>query len=233
MTKKKASWLVTAMAASMILFGLWFSGTQAATFLKGYTLYKADSVSAEDFAPKLQTTDATIYLPEKEETVEEITEVVEDENIEESPEAATTQTAANYPSNPKIGDLMGELVIPKLGASLPIIHGTDEDELEKGVGHYASSVLPGQSDNSVLSGHRDTVFRELGKVGKGDEFIVHTADGTFTYRVRQVRIVDEDDRTVIVPKPKATLTVSTCYPFDFAGYAPDRYILIADLVSSS
>lgn len=231
MTKKKTSWLVTATAAGMILFGLWFSGTQAATFLKGYMLYKADSVSAEDFAPKLQTTDASIDLPENESTVDPGT--VKDDIIADIPETAVAKASGNYPNNPKIGDLMGELVIPKLGATLPIIHGTDEDELEKGVGHYANSVMPGQSDNSVLSGHRDTVFRELGKVGKGDEFIVHTADGTFTYRVRQVRIVDEDDRTVIVPKPKATLTVSTCYPFDFVGYAPDRYILIADLVSSS
>lgn len=233
MTKKKTSWLVTATAAGMILFGLWFSGTQAATFLKGYMLYKADSVSAEDFVPKLQTSDARIYLPENESQVDPGTVTVEDDTSAARPETAIPQVRGDYPKNPKIGDLMGELVIPKLGATLPIIHGTDEDELEKGVGHYANSVMPGQSDNSVLSGHRDTVFRELGKVGKGDEFIVHTADGTFTYRVRQVRIVDEDDRTVIVPKPKATLTVSTCYPFDFVGYAPDRYILIADLVSSS
>ncbi|EMF47550.1 hypothetical protein B481_1146 [Planococcus halocryophilus Or1] len=137
-----------------------------------------------------------------------------------------------YPQKPEVGELMGELLIPKLEASLPIIHGTDEDELEKGVGHFAQSVLPGENDNSVLSGHRDTVFRELGKVGKGDLLTVKTYSGTFTYKVRQVRIVDQDDRTVIVPKPKATLTVSTCYPFDYIGYAPERYILVADLVSS-
>ena len=233
MNKKRISWLMTIAAAGMIVFGLWFSGTQAATFAKGYLLYKADSVSAEDFAPKLQTTNAKVSLPDAE-TVESPELSIEEPEIIEEP-AETTQLPKDirYPSDPQIGDLMGELIIPKLGASLPIIHGTDEDELEKGVGHYAGSVLPGEDDNSVLSGHRDTVFRELGKVGKGDEFIVHTADGTFTYRVRQVRIVDEDDRTVIVPKPRATLTVSTCYPFDFVGYAPERYILVADLVSSS
>lgn len=230
MNKKRISWLMTIAAAGMIVFGLWFSGTQAATFAKGYLLYKADSVSAEDFAPKLQTTNAEVSLPEAE-TVESVQPPVEEKEVTE--EIAQLPKDIRYPSDPQIGDLMGELIIPKLGASLPIIHGTDEDELEQGVGHYADSVLPGQSDNSVLSGHRDTVFRELGKVGKGDEFIVHTADGTFTYRVRQVRIVDEDDRTVIVPKPRATLTVSTCYPFDFVGYAPERYILVADLISSS
>ncbi|AMX83375.1 sortase [Geobacillus subterraneus] len=136
-----------------------------------------------------------------------------------------------YPDRPKTGEQIGELIIPKLNASLPIYHGTDEDELEKGVGHYAGSVLPGEADNCVLAGHRDTVFRRLGEVGQGDILIVRTSAGTFTYNVRKVRIVDADDRTVIVPKPKATLTVSTCYPFRYIGSAPQRYVLIANLVN--
>ncbi|USK36085.1 sortase [Bacillus sp. F19] len=121
-----------------------------------------------------------------------------------------------YPSRPEPGEEMGELYIPKLKAVLPIFHGTDENELEKGVGHFAESVLPGENDNSVLSGHRDTVFKRLGEVGEGE----------FIFKVQKVRIVDEDDRTVIVPKPRATLTVSTCYPFEFIGSAPERYVLV-------
>ncbi|KON88658.1 sortase [Sporosarcina globispora] len=135
-----------------------------------------------------------------------------------------------YTVRPKIGEEMGVLSIPKISAQLPIFHGTDEDELEKGVGHYAGSVLPGEEDNSVLSGHRDTVFRKLGEVEIGDLLVVNTSAGEFTYKVRKVRIVDADDRTVIVPKPRATLTVTTCYPFNFIGDAPQRYILIGDLV---
>ena len=142
------------------------------------------------------------------------------------------QMSPLYPTRPNTGDMIGDLYIPKLDSSLPIYHGTDEDELEKGVGHYAQSVLPGERDNSVLSGHRDTVFRRLGEVGKGDKLIVHTTAGTFTYKIRKVRIVDAEDRTVIVPKPKATLTVSTCYPFSFIGSAPQRYVLIADMIDS-
>ncbi|MDN4524835.1 class D sortase [Fictibacillus fluitans] len=137
-----------------------------------------------------------------------------------------------YSKRPEIGEKMGTLYIPKLGARLPIYHGTNEDELAKGVGHYKGSVLPGEKDNSVLSGHRDTVFRSLGKVGKGDTMEVTTSAGTFTYKVRKVRIVDKDDRTIIVPKPRAILTVSTCYPFDYIGAAPKRYILEAFLISS-
>ncbi|WP_059283543.1 sortase [Bacillus coahuilensis] len=42
------------------------------------------------------------------------------------------------------GDIIGILVIPKLNRELPIIEGTDEEELEKGVGHYSSTKLPNQ-----------------------------------------------------------------------------------------
>ncbi|WP_203553121.1 class D sortase [Bacillus sp. B15-48] len=159
--------------------------------------------------------------------------------VEEEPEETDTTLEKHrplsdevlYPIRPEIGEEIGELYIPKLDAHLPIFHGTDEDELEKGVGHFAGSVLPGERDNSVLSGHRDTVFRKLGEVGEGDLLIVRTSAGEFTYKVYQVRIVDADDRSVIVPKPRATLTVTTCYPFNFIGDAPDRYILVANLVN--
>ncbi len=113
---------------------------------------------------------------------------------------------------------------------MPIYHGTTEDELEKGVGHFAGSVLSEETDNSVLSGHRDTVFRRLGEVGVNDVLAVTTSAGKFTYRVRKTRIVDADDRTVIVPKPRAILTVSTCYPFNFIGSAPERFVLEAYLI---
>jgi sortase A len=140
---------------------------------------------------------------------------------------------AIYDVRPETGEEVGELYIPKLDATLTIYEGTNEDELDKGVGHYADSVLPGENDNSVLSGHRDTVFRKLGEVGEGDSLIVTTSAGEFEYKVDKVRIVDKDDRTVIVPKPRATLTVSTCYPFTYIGPAPQRYILVAYLTSAT
>jgi sortase A len=137
-----------------------------------------------------------------------------------------------YPIRPEKGDTIGSLTIPALNQVLPIIHGADEDELKKGVGHFAQSVLPGEANNSVLSGHRDTVFRQLGKLQKGDQLITKTTAGTFTYVINLTRIVHKDDKTVIVPTDHAVLTVTTCYPFYYVGDAPDRYIITADLVKS-
>lgn len=137
-----------------------------------------------------------------------------------------------YPLYPVEGDNIGSLSIPVLKQKLPIIQGTSADELKKGVGHFTQSVLPGEEDNCVLSGHRDTVFAEIGKLKIGDQLIVQTSAGIYTYEIKRIRIVDEDDKTVIVPADHAVLTLTTCYPFHFIGNAPDRYILIADLVIS-
>lgn len=129
------------------------------------------------------------------------------------------------------GKVVGTLTIPKLSLVLPIYEGTTETELKKGVGHEPNSAMPGETGNVVLSGHRDTVFRKLGKVGIGDELVVKTAAGRFRYVVKKVRIVSENDRTVLVDKPRPTLTVTTCYPFAFIGDAKQRYVLVAYLTS--
>lgn len=137
-----------------------------------------------------------------------------------------------YKANPVEGDNLGSLTMPTLKQKLPIIQGTGDKELKKGVGHFIQSVLPGEEDNCVISGHRDTVFSQIGKLKIGDPVIVETALGIFTYEVSGTRIVKEDDRTVIVPTDSAVLTMTTCYPFNFIGSAPDRYIVTASLVKN-
>jgi sortase A len=131
---------------------------------------------------------------------------------------------------PQVGDVIGTLSIPKIKKTINIIEGTGTKELKLGVGHYVGSVLPGVSDNSVLAGHRDSVFRNLGQLKIGDLMTVRTTYGTFVYEVHKIRIVNANDRTVIVPTQDAVLTLSTCYPFRFIGNAPKRYVVQAGLV---
>lgn len=138
----------------------------------------------------------------------------------------------SYPIYPAKGDNIGSLSIPALNRKLPIIQGTGSKELKKGVGHFTESVLPGEEDNCVLSGHRDTGFRGIGKLKPGDELIVQTSAGTFTYEVSGTKIVNEDDKTVIVPMDHAVLTLTTCYPFNVIGSAADRYIVSATLAKN-
>lgn len=135
-----------------------------------------------------------------------------------------------YPQRPEIGDNMGQIDIPNVNVSLPIIHGTDDEQLKKGVGHYPGSVLPGEPDHSILSGHRDTVFRELEDISLKDTIIISTSAGTFTFEVIDKYIVDAEDTTVIKPTSEATLSLTTCYPFDYIGDAPERFVVHSTLI---
>jgi sortase A len=129
----------------------------------------------------------------------------------------------------KRGDYLGVMAIPRLNRAVRIYEGTERAQLKKGAGHYEKSVLPGIVDNSVIAGHRDTVFSQFGLLQRGDKIIVTTRYGKFTYIIEKFRIVDGNDRTVIVPTKRAILTLSTCYPFQYVGSAPQRFIVTAVL----
>jgi sortase A len=125
------------------------------------------------------------------------------------------------------GGAAGTLEIPKLGKTLPIVEGTDPDDLDKGVGHLKSSVWPGQDEQILLSGHRDTVFRDFDQIEIGDEFVVNMPYGEYTYEIKETEIVPEDDTSVIGEMGEEVLVVTTCYPFHFVGAAPDRFVAYA------
>jgi len=146
---------------------------------------------------------------------------------------STARTVASLAAlaHPKVGNKVGVLSIPALGQKLPIVEGTTASQLKRGVGHFHGSTMPGGEDNCILSGHRDTVFTKLGKLKKGNRLVVTTAAGTFTYKITQIRIVSASDKTVVVHKDHAALTVTTCYPFHYIGSAPKRYVLVARLVA--
>ncbi|WP_047984491.1 class D sortase [Ornithinibacillus californiensis] len=146
-----------------------------------------------------------------------------------------TNTKARFPNDfsPDTGETVGILHIPKLEADLPIVEGTDPDELAKGVGHYKGTAYPLQKDQIVLSGHRETVFRRMGELELGDILTVRLSYGEFTYEIIDTYIVSADDRTVIkTTSPNEVLTLTTCYPFNFIGDAPDRYIITATPVTN-
>lgn len=135
------------------------------------------------------------------------------------------------PEPPKEGEQIGTLTIPKLERTVPIFEGGSEDVLKKGVGHISSTPIPGEESNSVVAGHRDTFFRHLDRLDVGDKLIVGRSTISFIYKIRRIRIVEKDDKTVIVPKPRTTLTLTTCYPFSYIGPAPQRYIIEAELIT--
>jgi sortase A len=58
-----------------------------------------------------------------------------------------------------------------------------------------------------------------------------TADRVYHYKISKTLIVTPDDVYVLDPAEQPMLTLVTCYPFDFIGHAPRRFIVQATLVS--
>jgi sortase A len=150
------------------------------------------------------------------------------------PEGMISTPAEPASANPAYagGEVIGEIYFPKLDKRVAILEGTGRAELKKGAGHDEGSAAIGASGNSVLAGHRDTVFRGLGKLEKQDLIELETADGKFIYEVTGSTIVDGEARGAIKPGDEPVLTLITCYPFSYVGSAPDRYLLSARLIAS-
>lgn len=148
------------------------------------------------------------------------------------PDLAPAEPVILYPLQPQLGDKIGTITLPSINLSWPVYEGTTEDQLALGVGHFQQSVLPGIRDNSVLSGHRTTVFGELGDLDEGEMIIVGTSAGVFTYQIREFRVVPATSLDVIVHTDTAVLTLTTCYPFDSLVKTTKRFIVVADLVDA-
>ena len=125
------------------------------------------------------------------------------------------------------GALLGRVEIPKLHLSAVVFQGTDSSVLDDGVGHLDGSALPGQNGNVVLAAHRDSYFRGLRNIKRGDVITVTTPTGVRNYFVDTTEIVSPTDISVAYPTREPTLTLITCYPFYYVGHAPKRFIVRA------
>jgi sortase A len=84
-----------------------------------------------------------------------------------------------------------------------------------------------------LAGHRDTFFRPLRRIRTGDQIDLATRYGTFRYRVTRLTVVNPDEVWVLEPSAAAALTLITCYPFDFIGPAPRRFVVHAERITNA
>jgi len=127
---------------------------------------------------------------------------------------------------------MAVIKIDRLNIEGPIFNGTDKTTLDRGIGLVDGTAMPGETGNMALSAHRDSFFRPLKDVVVGDRIELLTQKGVQEFEVSEITIVDSQDISVLDPTDTAVLTLITCYPFYYVGYAPDRFIVRAIPVES-
>jgi sortase A len=132
------------------------------------------------------------------------------------------------------GGVIGEIQVPRLQLKAIVVQGDTHTILRRAVGHVPETALPGTLGNVVLAGHRDTFFRPLRNIRLGDAITLKTSDGAFQYLVESTEVVPATDLEVLNATAGRTLTLITCFPFDYIGPAPNRYVVRArELVSPS
>jgi LPXTG-site transpeptidase (sortase) family protein len=142
--------------------------------------------------------------------------------------------SANVPGVPKINadDLLTRVVIPKIDLDSIVVEGVSRKMLSEGPGHIKGTAAPGEPGNAVISAHRDTFFRHIYELNKGDEILVKRGGKIFHYQVTGKKIVMPDDVAVLKQTTDPQLTLITCYPTYYIGPAPKRLVVFSKLVQS-
>jgi sortase A len=125
---------------------------------------------------------------------------------------------------------VARLIAPAHEADLLVLSGASGRTLAFGPGQLDGSANPGETGNSVITGHRDTHFRFLQNVAAGDALVVEGPNGSRRhFHVRRTYVADF--RALDIPRatPIPTLTLVTCYPFDAINPGgPLRYVVVAE-----
>jgi sortase A len=134
---------------------------------------------------------------------------------------------ARPPKNSGSTSVIGRISIPRLHLSAIVEEGVDDVTLSRAVGHIPGTALPGETGNIGIAGHRDTFFRALKDLQPNDEIDFTTHAGRFHYTVESLRVVEPDNVGVLKSEGGQTLTIVTCFPFNYIGNAPHRFIVHA------
>lgn len=147
------------------------------------------------------------------------------------------------PENPKYGDLLGQIYIPRFGDqwNRNLTEGTDWEQLGRhGIGHYINTALPGQIGLFAVAGHVNGYGQPLAQLDTltdGDYVIMRTQDYWYVYKYEKQQIVDKDASEALAPVPfnpgtnptERLMALTTCWPKYWMGpgETPQRRIAYA------
>jgi sortase A len=141
----------------------------------------------------------------------------------------TPTTVGPPPPPPDDGDAMARIRIPAIDVDKIVVEGVTVSDLKRGPGHYPDSPLPGQPGNAAIAGHRTTYgapFNRIDELEIGDEILITTLQGSFTYEVREQLIVAPDQVEVLDEFGDDRLTLTACHP---KYSARQRIVVVAAL----
>lgn len=126
---------------------------------------------------------------------------------------------------------VARIKINRINAEAIVLNGSSGEAMAFGPALVNETARPGTRGTSVMAAHRDTHFSFLKNVQLGDLIEVERDDGlSFTYRAKQMRIVDWNKSGIDAHAAGFNLVLATCYPFDAITHGPKRFVVEAELV---
>jgi len=126
------------------------------------------------------------------------------------------QSLANIPLPTPGPEHATRIQIPALDIDAPIVQGDGWEQLKKGVGQHVGSANPGDKGNVVLSAHNDIfgeLFRDLDRLKAGDQVILYTNQGAYTYIISDSKVVEPTQVEVMESTSLPSVTLISCYPY--------------------
>lgn len=109
--------------------------------------------------------------------------------------------------------VIGKLVIEKIGQELPIISETTTAGLKISCCYYEGP-MPGRAGNMVITGHNYTsgaIFGKLSELNKGDIVVLSTPTKDYTYEVYNTEVIKPYDVAALEEyESDMALTLLTC-----------------------
>ena len=131
-------------------------------------------------------------------------------------------------------EIMGSIEIPSLDITLPIYHGTKDEVLNVGAGHWEGSSLPvgGINTRTVITSHRGSpnskLFTRLDEMEINDLFYLRVLNEVLAYKVIDIQVIYPDDTdTLNIVEGKDLATLLTCTPY---GLNTHRLIITGERV---
>ena len=118
---------------------------------------------------------------------------------------------------------------PRLSVRQVVLEGGSGQAMAFAPGHLSASSRPGERGLAVFAAHRDTHFRFLRDLRRGDELLVTRADGArFHFRVTGSKLTRWDQFSIDRNRALPGLALATCWPLDAVGHGPMRLVVYAE-----
>lgn len=217
--KKKKTLLITSIA---------FLAT--ATLLISYSLFLiiGSQIRANE---RMNEWDALVAQQEGESSIVSSVSQTSKQTVSEI-SAKPTPTQAVLPKTVYKHELFGLIIFPTLdNRKVVVVNGITNKDLRGAAGHSKNSVLPGEIGNCIVFGHRDGVFRGFKRLKIEDPIIFKTLQKECSYKIISMTV--EKPKAELIHMrylDRSILTLVTCYPFNYIGVAPNRYVVVLELI---